>query len=136
VNFAKMMKYFAMTVLFAVGLLQFNCDLFTESSGKDVFVKFDIEFAFQNDSIRLLLDNKILVETNVTTNYTVSLAWSSGLQKLTSGNHIVRFFILNRGIQGQFSFFTSFDTSTVAIRLAPQTNQLSFQYFKGVLLRD
>ncbi|MGE5807076.1 MAG: hypothetical protein ACM34M_14885, partial [Ignavibacteria bacterium] len=71
-----------------------------------------------------------------TTDYTLSLAWSSGLQKLSRKNHILNFFVVEHGVQKDFQIDTSNDTSTVLISFHKNNNQINIRQIKGRMLRD
>jgi hypothetical protein len=127
------------TLLFLIALVvswQSGCSESTQSTAKDVYVSFEVESAFQNDLVTLLLDSKTLVEARVTTNYTVGLAWSSGLQKLTSENHTLYFSVIEYAAHNTYKIDLANDTSTVTINFDRATKQIRFVQYKGILLRD
>lgn len=116
-------------------VFQFGCKQATEPE-EVVYVSYEIENDFQNDFVILTLDGGILLESRVTTNYTVSLAWSSGLQKLSRKNHILNFFVVEYGLQKDFQIDTSNDTSAVLISFHKNNNQIDIRQIKGRMLRD
>ncbi|MGA8265552.1 MAG: hypothetical protein WB779_14005, partial [Ignavibacteriaceae bacterium] len=73
------------TLSSALLLLMFNfgCKHSTEPNAPDVYVSFDIQSTFQNDAVKLTIDNQMLLDSPVTTNYSISLAWSSGFKRLS-----------------------------------------------------
>lgn len=110
-----------------------------ESAGpnsRDVFVSFEVESAFQNDFVTLLLDSKTLLESRVTTNYSIGLAWSSGLQKLSNDAHILYFAVNYYGAHNTYTIDLTNDTSTVTINFDRSTKMVRFQQYKGILLRE
>ena len=113
-----------------------GCNQSTESSAKEVFVSFEVESAFQNDLVTLLLDSKTLLESRVSTNYTVDLAWSSGLRKLSNDNHTLYFAVIEYGAHNTYKIDLANDTSTVTINFDRPTKQIRFVQYKGILLRD
>jgi len=115
---------------------QSGCSESTQSTAKDVYVSLEVESAFQNDLVTLLLDSKTLLESRVTTNYTVSLAWSSGLQKLSNDNHMLYFAVIEYAAHNTYEINLANDTSTVTINFDKSTRQIRFQQYKGILLRD
>jgi hypothetical protein len=115
---------------------QSGCNESTEPTAKDVFVSLEVESAFQNDLVTLLLDDRTLLESRVTTNDVISLAWSSGLQKLSNGNHWLYFAVIEYGAEGGCRFDVADDTSTVTINFDKSTRKIRFQQYKGILLRD
>jgi hypothetical protein len=125
--------------LFLIALTVFwlsGCNESTQPNAKEVFVSIEIESAFQNDLVRLILDNKTLLESRVTTNYTVSLAWSSGLRPLSNDAHSLYFEAIEYGAHNSCSIDLTNDTSTVTISFDRSRNQVIFRQFKGRLLRD
>jgi hypothetical protein len=128
------------TIIFIVSLItlisQTGCKQTTESSSSGIFVSYEVESAFQNDSVKVALDDKTLLESRVTTNYTISLAWSSGLQKLSRDNHFLHFGVVEYGVQKDYRIDTANDTSTVLLRFDKSTKQISFQQIRGRIFRD
>lgn len=130
------MRLWLVFLLCCAVFLQSGCTETTPSSGKEVFVSFEVESAFQNDLVTLLLDSKTLLESRVTTNYTVDLAWSSGLQKLSDDNHMLYFAVVEFGAHNTYAIDLTNDTSTVTINFDKATKQIRFQQYKGRLFRD
>jgi len=117
-------------------ILQFGCKQATEPTAQDIYVSYEIESAFQDDLVRLVLDDEILLESKVTTNYTIGLAWSSGLQRLSKNDHILHFTVVEYGAEKDYRVDTTNDTSTVLLRFDKNTNQISIKQIKGRTLRD
>ena len=115
---------------------QTGCKKAVEPTSSDIYVSFEIESAFQNESVKLILDSKTLLESRVTTDYTISLAWSSGLQKLSRDSHILHFAVVEYGVQKDYSIDIANDTLTVLLRFDKSTKQISIQQIKGRFLRD
>ena len=130
------MKKIKFAGLIVIAVLLNGCKHSTEPTQPDIYVNYEIESAFQDDSVKLAVDNKILVESRVTTNYTISLAWSSGWQKLSRSNHTLHFSVVDYGIQKDYAIDTSNDTSTVFLRFNKNTNQIDIEQIKGMILRD
>jgi hypothetical protein len=124
-----------LTMYFALFFLVFNnsCDQSTDPAATDVYVSFVIQSTFQNDAVRLLLDNKILLDSPVTTNSIIGLAWSSGLKKLSRTIHWLSFSVVDYGVQKGYQIDVVNDTSTVLIYFNKNTNQISFQQMKGII---
>jgi hypothetical protein len=116
--------------------LQSGCKQATEPKASDIYVNLEIESDFHDDSVKVALDEKILLESRVTTNYTISLAWSSGFQKLSRAGHTLNFAVIEYGLQRNYSIDTTNDTSTVLLRFDKSTIKISIQQIKGIVLRD
>lgn len=130
------MKVIILFVLLTLLISQIGCKQTTEPTLSDMYVSYEIESAFQDDVVKVTLDDKILLESKVTTNYTISLAWSSGLQKLSRTNHIINFVVVEYGVQKDFNIDIANDTSTVLFRFNKSTKQISIRQIKGRVLRD
>ena len=123
-----------LTILFIsilILLLQFGCKQTTEPGTPDIYVSFEIEHTFENDSVNLSLDNNILLDSSITTNFMLGLAWSSRLRKISRNNHQLNFSVVEYGAQKDYTVGTSNDTSTVLLRFDKQTNQISIEQLKG-----
>lgn len=121
-------------MLMAVWILP-GCNESTQPATKEVLVLVDVESDFQNDLVTLFLDDKTLLESRITTNYVLSLAWSSGFLKLSNDRHSLYFAVNEFGVRDSYNVDLTNDTSTVAIRFDRSTRQIHFQQFKGRLLR-
>ncbi len=130
------MSRIALLFVVLMALVQLNCKESTESSGKNVYVSIDVESAFQNDLVRVQLDNALLLESAVTTDNTISLAWSSGLRRLSGSTHTLLFSIVDQGIHKEFNIGLTNDTTTVVIRFNRATSVISIDQLKGLSLRD
>jgi len=122
-------------IFIALFSLLAGCKQATETS-PDVFVIFDIQSDFQNDSVKLIVDNKTFLDSNISTNNLISLAWTSGLHKLTKDNHLMKFSMPILNSQKEFNIDTSNDTSTVIIRYHRSTNEIEISQVKGVVLYE
>ncbi|HSR19008.1 MAG TPA: hypothetical protein VLM39_13025 [Ignavibacteriaceae bacterium] len=130
-----MKKIIFIIIMFFPIVFQYGCKHATEPA-EVVYVSYEIGNDFQDDFVILTLDGGILLESIVTTNYTLSLAWSSGLQKLSRKNHILNFFVVEYGVQKDFQIDTANDTSTVLISFHKNTNQIDIRQIKGRTIRD
>jgi hypothetical protein len=129
----KIISFFAaLFILF----FQTGCKQSTEPTGPDMYVSFELENSFQNDSVRVVVDNTILDDRRITTNAVLSLAWSSGLQRLSRNNHVVRLSVPEYGVQKEYSVGTTNDTSTVLIGFSKETKVIEIRQMKGRIFRD
>jgi hypothetical protein len=111
------------------------CKHATEPVVPDMVVNIEVDSAFQDDFVRVVLDGKTLLESKVTTNYTVSLAWSSGLRKMTRDRHVLHFEVVEYAVQRNYTIDASNDTSTVVLLFDKNTKKIGIQQVKGLLLR-
>jgi hypothetical protein len=130
------MKLTLIGLLALTVLLQSGCTESTQSDVRDTYVSIEVEAAFQNDLVTLLLDSKPLLESRITTNYTIDLAWSQGLQKLSNDTHVLYFSVIEFGAHDTYQIDRTNDTSTVTINFDRSTNQIRFSQYKGIVLRD
>jgi hypothetical protein len=130
------MKKTIFLIILVTLFLNSGCDKGVEPNTSYIFVNFEIESAFQNDYVIFALDRKVLLDSRVTTNYTIGLAWSSGLLKISKDNHIVHFSVVEYGVQKDYRVGTLNDTSTVLLRFDKSTKQIILEQFKGIILRD
>lgn len=134
-NMKRIIFYISITIIIS----QTGCKQATESAPahvSDIYVSFEIESAFENDSVKFLIDDKTLLESRITTNYTINLAWSSGLQRLSRSSHPLHLAVVEYAVQKDYSIDTTNDTSTVLLRFDKTSKQISVQQIKGRLLRD
>lgn len=125
------MKITILFISLTIPILQIGCKQTTEPEASDIYVSFEIEYTFDNDSVHLSLDNNILLDSSITTNFMLGLAWSSRLRKLSRNNHQLNFAVVEYGAQRDFTVDTSNDTSTVLLRFDKEANQISFEQIKG-----
>lgn len=130
------MKFLIFTILIITLISYLGCEQTTGPSSSYIYVNDEIESAFQNDSVEVYLDNETILKSRVTTNYTISLAWSSGLQMLSKDYHLLQFKVVDYGVKMDYPVETSNDTSTVLLRFNKNTKQISIKQIKGILLRD
>ncbi len=130
-------------IIFYISIISFisqtGCKQATEStnqSASDMYMSYEIESAFENDSVTFSVDNKTLLESRITTDYTINLAWSSGLQRISRNSHTLHLAVVEYAVQKDYTVDTIYDTSTVLLRFDKAAKQISVQQIKGRLLRD
>lgn len=107
----------------------------TSLTGETTILSIDIESHFENDDVFVILDDTLLLSDNITTNYTVSAAWSSGpLDCIKGGHHLVVGFTGN-SLMAEHDFSIS-DTLSILVRYSVDNNQFSFIEYDGIVLRD
>ena len=130
------MKTVSFFIPLIILIFQTGCKQATEPVVSDMYVNFEVESSFQDNAVKIIVDDKILLDSRITTNDVLSLAWSSGLQKLSRDNHTLQFTVIEYGAQKNYSIDITNDTSTVLLRFDKVTNQISIQQIKGRMLRD
>ncbi len=123
-------------IILAPLFLQSGCKQATEPKASDIYVNFEIEYDFNDDSVKVALDEKILLESRVTTVRLIGVAWSSGLQKLSRAAHSLYFSVVEYGVHSDYLIDTTNDTSTVLLGFDKSTKEISIHQIKGVVIRD
>jgi hypothetical protein len=128
------------TIIFFVSLItlasQIGCKQATEPASSAIYVSFEIGSTFHNDSVKVALDDKTLLDSRVTTNGTISLAWSSKLLKLSKDSHKLHFAVMDYGVQKDYNIDTANDTSTVLMSFDKNITQISIEQIKGIITRE
>ncbi|MBP6671755.1 MAG: hypothetical protein KA247_01335 [Bacteroidetes bacterium] len=126
-------------IAYSLGMIIVGCTRSNDApvnSLPDMYVSIELGSAFQDDSVRLMLDGKQLVDERISTNYTIGLAWSSGLQRMTRNSHFIHFDVPTYGARTDLLVSTVNDTSTVLLEFEPLSKQISVNQIKGRYLRD
>jgi hypothetical protein len=129
------MKLIILFFPFAIIISLIGCKQTTEPT-EDILVIYEAESDFQNDFVKVALDKEILLEKRITTDYTISLAWSSGVKSLSREDHILHFEVVEYRVKKDYKIDTKNDTSTVLLRFDKSTKQISIEQIKGRILRD
>jgi len=112
-----------------------GCKQSNDPSTSHALARIDIESDFQNDSIKVEFDSQSLFVGRVTTNYTVSEAWTSGRLDVVEGNHTIKLTVYTDSTTNQISTKIQ-DTVVVAVRYDRHTKQIDFQMYHYWLMRD
>ena len=129
--------------LFAVGIL-FTCSKENnpiglknnvETIGGDAVLSIEVEHHFENDFVQLKLNDTILLQKKITTDYTVSAAWLSEKMALDRGQYRIRVLHLDKLKEGNFEFELQ-DTLSVFVRFDTNIDEFKFETYKGFILRD
>ena len=122
-------------IFLVLGLFFFSCNEIIIDKpvpeNPDALLSIQVDSHFDNDLVYLEMDKIPLLNESVTTNYTVSLAWSKN-QLLTSGNHTINFKMPNIGKEKSYTFNLQ-DTLSLLIYFR---DSIYFQEYRGYLLRD
>ena len=139
-----MMNYIFKIVLCCtvLSLLYFNCKKSTEPviEKENSFLEYtvlaiELESHFDNDSVKIELNNEIILQKRITTNYTISLAWSTILIDYPTGNHTIKVTMPDENLSNIHNFKLS-DTLSVRIYYDTDNNQIEFLNTPGLILRD
>ena len=83
------------------------------------------------------MDGKILLDSSISTDQSVGLAWSSGLKSMSPGVHILNIFMADYDIDTNYYFTASpGDTSTIRVRFDKTSNDINIRQIEGRILRD
>lgn len=93
------------------------------------------ENGFNNDSVKIELNGRVLLNKSITTNYSVDLAWLSQSQILPQGNQSVKISIINDDIIDSCTINLK-DTVSLRINYDSKTRLITFSEYKGIIYRD
>lgn len=130
------MRYKIIYSIFISLILLSGCKQSTEPDNPYFYVKIEAGSSFLNDSVQVTLDNKTVLDSTITTNDALSLAWGSTWQKLTKESHILKIAVLNFSAQKDYYIGTQYDSTTVIIKFTRSSKQISFYQIEGVQYRD
>lgn len=127
------MKLIIVLTLIILFVLQFSCKNATEPTGSDIYVAFNIQAIFNDDSVKLSLDDTTLLDARVNSKNVFGLAWSSGLLRLSRNSHKLNFLVVRYGVQKDYSVETINDTSTVILDFSKDTKEITINQIKGLV---
>ncbi|MCS3800432.1 hypothetical protein [Niastella sp. OAS944] len=85
----------------------------------------DIQSSFENDKVQVFIDNQPLLNTEVTTNHTLSLATSISTAN-TEGNHTIKVIVNNTVVKTES--FTQKADLYIGVNFSKQNNAVSLIY--------
>lgn len=85
----------------------------------------DIQASFENDKVQVFIDNQPLLNTEVTTNHTLSLATSISTAN-TEGNHTIKVIVNNTVVKTES--FTQKADLYIGVNFSKQSNAVSLIY--------
>lgn len=100
----------------------------------DALLAIDVESDFRDDLITVELDDNILHEGKVTTNYSIVIAWSER-NRYSLGVHVIKLTLPEKGIQ-RSHFFNLKDSLTILVRYDRKENKISFDEYNGFFMRE
>ena len=127
----KRVFYFIVFLFLLIG-----CSQTDDPKQSDIYLNIELESGFQNDSVIVSLDDNILLEARITTDFSINVAWASGFKKLSKDDHTIQLDIVEFGIYRDFDVITLGDTTTVLFSFDRDNEQVIMNYVKGAVLRD
>ena len=108
-------------------------DSVTDPVNQDAYLSIIVGGDFQSDLVKVALNNDVLVDDTMLTNYSIAAAWTSGLKKMKAGQKTILAEMGNFNILASQEF-TLKDTLTVIVNYDRASKQLKFNFYKGFLL--
>lgn len=102
---------------------------------KDGVLLIILEQDYKNDSVMVSLNKTEIGRKRVTTNFSIDVAWSSGILIKPQGLYAISVANLDSGISKEFNF-TLKDTTEVDIRYDRKTNSFSYSVADHIFMRD
>lgn len=99
------------------------------------WISIEVGSDYQNDYITLNFNDSLLTQGRVTTNFSISAAWLSGLIKRNEGDVHVGIVLPEFQLQKDTTFFLR-DTMSIEINFDRTNRTLSFWVHPGFYLRD
>lgn len=125
-------------LLFISVLILFFCALSCNKSVSPEYspaeLRVDVESDFDEDYVKIELDNENILDEIITTNYTVCAAWLSGTINSTQGKHRVSVKILNQGVSGDYVFIQK-GLLTVRVMYDKISKRIKFSEYNGIVIR-
>lgn len=116
-----------LALIFVPIILDGGCSNPIAPEVSDALLSIDLPAAYYKDSVRVELDNNILLQDTITTNLVLGLAWIHR-DALKAGSHRIGVFVLNRGAQTETTLVVR-DTTTVVVNFDRRNNKLWFRVF-------
>lgn len=112
-----------------------GCNQSVTPDQKNAEVRIDVETGFDDDLVKIIFDNKVLLNETITTNYSISAAWLSGNIKTTGGWHKIDVDVINAGISKTY-IVNAEALITVRVNFDRKNKEIIFDEYKGILFRD
>ncbi len=122
-------------LLLFIPILFSGCSQSVTPSENKAELHIDVESDFAGDSVKIIFDNKVLLNQNITTNYTISAAWLSGTIETTEGFHKVKVYIQNEGISGSY-IIDAGSITTLRVNYSRSKKEIAFDEYEGIIFRD
>lgn len=108
--------------------------LITEGpNSQQTILAIELEHHFENDLVWVILDNDLLLNDFITTDYTISAAWLSGPFEYSTGDHRLLVGFTNNPVTAQHNF-TLTDTMTIRVTYNVENEEFSFFEQEGLFL--
>ena len=122
-------------IVLLTGLLA-GCNQVTAPDTAERFLNIDLESAFDNDSVTVALDDDVLLNRRVTTNYSISAAWSSDVRMVTGKRHIVKVTMAEKQLSTTFTANLAADTTSLLVGFDVTNSLLTVRQIDGLIYRD
>ena len=99
-----------------------------DSNTSQALLRVDLQSGFYKDSVRILIDNDVLLDSVVSTNAVLSLAWTSKNLTVNTGYYKFSAIIFGECLFRETDFFIH-DTSTVTINLSSNPDDIKFKIY-------
>jgi hypothetical protein len=104
-------------------------------NNKDGVLLIILEQDYKNDSVMVSFNNIEIARKRVTTNFSIDVAWSSGILIKPQALYSIFVANLDSGISKEFNFSLK-DTTEVDIRYDRQSNSFSYSVADHIFMRD
>jgi hypothetical protein len=119
-------------MLLLTGLLA-GCNPVTAPDSTEHFLIVELESAFENDSVTVVLDDEVLLNRRVTTDYSINMAWSSNLRVVTGVRHTLHATMAEKQLSTTFTANLTADTTSMLVEFDAPNNQLTVRQVDGLV---
>jgi len=126
-------------ILICITALILSCNENSASSseppGDSGLLLIEVEHHFDNNVVQVALDGKTIISKKMTTNYSISLAWSTFKEYNINSTHRIDVALPHKHTSNSLTF-TMQDTLSIFIRYRPKENKIEFDTADLVIIRD
>lgn len=119
-------------MLLLTGLLA-GCNPVTAPDSTEYFLIVELESAFENDSVTVVLDDEVLLNRRLTTDYSINMAWSSNLRVVTGARHTLHATMAEKQLSTTFTANLTADTTSMLVEFDAPNNQLTVRQVDGLV---
>ena len=103
-----------------------------DSNTSQALLRIDLQSGFYKDSVRILMDNNVLLDSVVSTSVVLSRAWTSKNLTVNTGYHKFSAIIFGKNLFRETDFFIH-DANTVTINLYSNPDAIKFKTYDFLL---